>query len=89
MPPIPPTGKRNEGENSEDKLEAMELARLHALGIPVPGVEIRVDASIARVWLEDLSVECEGKGTAVLKDRVKAVVERGVECIAPLWAGGI
>jgi len=67
----------------------MELARLHALGIPVPGVEIRVDASIARVWLEDLSVECEGKGTAVLKDRVKAVVERGVECIAPLWAGGI
>jgi len=89
MLPIPPTGKGAEGDDSEDKLEAAELARLHALGIPVPGVEIRVDASIARVWLEDLSVECEGKGMAVLKDRVKAVVERGVECIAPLWAGGI
>ena len=64
-------------------LEAEELERLHSLGIPVPGVEIKVDKNVAKVWLEDLEVECRN---AVMRDRVKAVVERAVETVAPLWA---
>jgi cleavage and polyadenylation specificity factor subunit 3 len=59
-----------------------ELARLHALGIPVPGVRIKVDKMEARVWLEQLEVEC---GNRVFADRVRAVVERAVEVTAPLW----
>ncbi|KAF2162188.1 hypothetical protein M409DRAFT_69389 [Zasmidium cellare ATCC 36951] len=67
---------------AREKAEATELARLHALGIPVPGVEIKVDETIATVWLEKLEIECK---KAALKDRVKAVVERAVETVAPLW----
>lgn len=62
--------------------EAEEMERLHAIGIPVPGVEIRVDKHVARVWLETLEVECE---YGVLRDRVRAVVERAAETVAPLW----
>jgi len=62
--------------------EAEELERLHSIGIPVPGVEIKVDKNIAKVWLETLEVEC---ANGVLRDRVKAVVERAVETVAPLW----
>ncbi|KAI9752744.1 MAG: endoribonuclease ysh1 [Chaenotheca gracillima] len=77
--------KMEDGDSQNlDDLEAAELARLHRLGIPVPGVEIKVDKHIARVWLEDLSVECASRA---LKDRVQAVVERAVETIAPLWVG--
>ena len=64
------------------ELEAEELERLHSLGIPVPGLEIQVDKYTAKVWLETLEVECN---YAVLRDRVKAVVERAVETVAPLW----
>lgn len=60
-----------------------ELARLHAMGIPVPGVRIQVDKMTATVWLEDLEVECDNK---VFADRVRAVMERAVEVTAPLWA---
>lgn len=63
-------------------LEAEEMERLHAAGIPVPGVQIKVDKNVAKVWLETLEVECSAP---VLRDRVKAVVERAVETIAPLW----
>ncbi|KAK4662492.1 endoribonuclease ysh1 [Podospora pseudopauciseta] len=59
-----------------------ELARLHKLGIPVPGVNIRVDKMEAKVWLEGLEIEC---GNKVFGDRVRAVVERAVEVTAPLW----
>jgi cleavage and polyadenylation specificity factor subunit 3 len=59
-----------------------ELERLHRLGIPVPGVAIKVDKMEATVWLEDLEVECKNK---VFADRVRAVVERAVEVSAPLW----
>ena len=72
-------------ENEDDDLadfEAEELERLHSIGIPVPGVEIKVDKHIAKVWLETLEVECQ---YSVLRDRVKAVVERAVETVAPLW----
>ncbi|KAI9797359.1 MAG: endoribonuclease ysh1 [Piccolia ochrophora] len=63
--------------------EATELKRLHRLGIPVPGIEITVDKSVAKVWLETLEVECANR---TLRDRVQAVVERAVETVAPLWA---
>ncbi|GAB1313570.1 endoribonuclease ysh1 [Madurella fahalii] len=59
-----------------------ELARLHKLGIPVPGVFIKVDKMEATVWLEGLEVESKNK---VFADRVRAVVERAVEVTAPLW----
>ena len=77
-----PTEDGQENENMED-LEAEELERLHSNGIPVPGVEITVDKHVAKVWLDTLEVECT---YGVLRDRVKAVVERAVETIAPLWA---
>ena len=69
-------------EELED-LEAEEMERLHSIGIPVPGVEITVDKHVAKVWLETLEVEC---GYGILRDRVKAVVERAVETVAPLWS---
>ncbi|EEH50497.1 endoribonuclease ysh1 [Paracoccidioides brasiliensis Pb18] len=67
------------------ELESAELDRLHSLGISVPGLEIRVDKHVARVWLETLEVECS---YAVLRDRVRVVVERAVETVAGLWVGG-
>lgn len=78
--------EESEDEDAEEKkLEARrrtELERLHKLGIPVPGVSIKVDKMEATVWLEDLEVECKNK---VFADRVRAVVERAVEVGAPLW----
>lgn len=71
----------DEDEQLRERQQA-ELARLHRLGIPVPGIGIRVDKMEATVWLEDLEVECRNK---VLSDRVRAVVERAVEVTAPLW----
>ena len=72
--------------NDERELEALqnqEIERLHKIDIPVPGVEIKVDKMIAKVWLEDLEVESVNK---VFGDRVRAVVERAVEVTAPLWS---
>ncbi|KAI9711338.1 MAG: endoribonuclease ysh1 [Bogoriella megaspora] len=77
-----PFSQASSEKAADEVAEAKELARLHALGIPVPGVEIKFDSHIARVWLEGLEVECESK---VLKDRVRTVVERAVETVAPLW----
>ncbi|KAL2126115.1 hypothetical protein VTI74DRAFT_1668 [Chaetomium olivicolor] len=75
-----------DAEEKEQRLlrerQATELARLHKLGIPVPGVRIKVDKMEAKVWLEGLEVEC---GNKVFADRVRAVVERAVEVGAPLW----
>lgn len=70
-------------EDELEDLEAEELERLHSIGIPVPGVQITVDKHVATVWLETLEVECS---YGVLRDRVKAVVERAVETVAPLWS---
>lgn len=72
----------DEAEEELADLEAAELERLHGIGIPVPGVEIIVDQHVAKVWLENLEVECSWP---LLRDRVKAVVERAVETVAPLW----
>lgn len=83
----PSTAKEDEGsEDEEAELKAFqneELERLHKIGIPVPGVEIKVDKMVAKVWLEDLEVECANR---VFGERVRAVVERAVEVTAPLWA---
>ncbi|EFE31023.1 uncharacterized protein ARB_02217 [Trichophyton benhamiae CBS 112371] len=74
----------DEPEDEEElrEMEELELARLQSLGIPVPGVEIKVDNHIARVWLETLEVECS---YPVLRDRVRVVVERAVETVADMW----
>lgn len=72
-----------EPEDDEADLEGEEMERLHSIGIPVPGVEVRFDKHVAKIWLETLEVECT---SAVLRERVKAVVERAVETVAPLWA---
>ncbi|KAL2075712.1 hypothetical protein VTL71DRAFT_655 [Oculimacula yallundae] len=76
----------SEGSEEEDReLEALqrkEIERLHKIGIPVPGVEIKVNNAVAKVWLEDLEVEGASR---VLVERVRTVVERAVEITAPLW----
>jgi len=71
-----------EPEYEPADLEAEEIERLQSIGIPVPGVEIRFDKHVAKVWLETLEVEC---ASSILRERVKAVVERAVETVAPLW----
>ncbi|KAG6360190.1 hypothetical protein INS49_011246 [Diaporthe citri] len=79
-------GEGQDEAEEERELEARkraELERLHRLGIPVPGVAIKVDKMAAKVWLEDLDVECGHKAFA---DRVRSVVDRAVEVTAPLWA---
>ena len=83
-PSSDPDEIKSEDEDVEgvEELEAKERARLAGLGIPVPGLEIKVDKHVAKLWLENLEVEC---ANAVLRDRVKAVVERAVETVAPLW----
>lgn len=48
----------------------------------MPGVQISVDKWVAKVWLEDLDVECANNAA---RARVKAVVERGVETVSGLW----
>ncbi|KIV97382.1 hypothetical protein PV10_01138 [Exophiala mesophila] len=73
----------SENEEEVEALEAAERARLAALGIPVPGLQIKVDKYVATLWLETLEVECSFQA---LRDRVKAVVERAVETVAPLWS---
>jgi cleavage and polyadenylation specificity factor subunit 3 len=78
-------GSEDDGSDSEADLREMEnaeLERLHGLGIPVPGIEIKVDKMVARVWLEDLDVECANRAFG---DRVRAVVDRAVEVVAPLF----
>ncbi|KAL7799674.1 beta-lactamase-like protein [Trichoderma ceciliae] len=75
---------KNEDEAKQQLQERQhkEIARLHKIGIPVPGISIKVDKMTATIWLEDLEVECNNK---VFADRVRAVVERAVEVTAPLW----
>ncbi|EFR04250.1 endoribonuclease ysh1 [Nannizzia gypsea CBS 118893] len=77
-----PESDEPEDEEELQEMEELELARLHSLGIPVPGVEIKVDNHTARVWLETLEVECS---YPVLRDRVRVVVERAVETVADMW----
>ena len=81
----PIDGKEDDDDARIEELKAAELSRLRALGIPFPGVEIKVDKHVAQVWLEDLEVEC---ANAVMRDRVRVVVERAVETVAGMWTEG-
>jgi cleavage and polyadenylation specificity factor subunit 3 len=72
----------SESEADIKELQDNELERLHKLGIPVPGIEIKVDKMVAQIWLEDLEVECANK---IFGDRVRVVVEKAVESVASLW----
>ncbi|CAO2652521.1 Nn.00g008040.m01.CDS01 [Neocucurbitaria sp. VM-36] len=76
-------GTQASDDSSLSPADKQELKRLHNLGIPVPGIEIKFDKWVAKVWLEDLDVEC---GNNALRARVKAVVERGVETVSGLWS---
>ncbi|TQW00543.1 hypothetical protein V2A60_001621 [Cordyceps javanica] len=71
-----------DADEALQKRQWKELERLHKLGIPVPGISVKVDSMTATVWLEDLEVE---SSKPVFADRVRAVVERAVEVTAPLW----
>jgi cleavage and polyadenylation specificity factor subunit 3 len=88
IPKLPKLLAEEAGADAKDEeegtreAEKIELERLHKAGIPVPGVEIKVDKMVAKVWLENLEVECANR---VFGDRVRAVVERAVEIVAPLW----
>jgi cleavage and polyadenylation specificity factor subunit 3 len=73
----------SDSEMDVEKQQQAELERLHRLGIPVPGIEIKVDKMVAKVWLEDLEVECANR---VFGDRVRIILERAVEVVAPLWS---
>jgi hypothetical protein len=44
-------------------IEAAELDRLITMGVPVPGIEIRVDKHIARVWLSSCGPSARSAGT--------------------------
>ncbi|KXH60042.1 metallo-beta-lactamase superfamily protein [Colletotrichum salicis] len=75
----------DEEAEQEKKLVARrraEIERLIKLGIPVPGIRIKVEKMEAVVWLEDLEVECSHKAFA---DRVRRVCEHAAEVTAPLW----
>jgi cleavage and polyadenylation specificity factor subunit 3 len=45
-----------------------------------PGVKITIDSLVAKVYFDTLEVECKNES---LRMRVKAVVERAVETVAP------
>lgn len=75
---IQPIAQPKLADSEDDVAAEKELARLHALGIPVPGLEITVDKSVAKVWLEGLEVECANRG---LGDRVRAVCVRAMEVL--------
>ncbi|PWY95295.1 cleavage and polyadenylation specifity factor, 73 kDa subunit [Aspergillus sclerotioniger CBS 115572] len=77
--------EEDEDEDALTELEAVEISRLQALGIPFPGLEIKVDKHVARIWLEDLEVEC---ANPVLRDRIRVVIERAVETVASMWTEG-
>ncbi|KAK6438624.1 endoribonuclease ysh1, partial [Oleoguttula sp. CCFEE 5521] len=75
-------------ETMDEVGRAKELARLHGLGIPVPGIEVRVDGIVAKVWFAGkggdeseaagVEVECKNRGFG---ERVRAVVEGGLKVV--------
>lgn len=81
-----PTTKGEVEETDEVSVEKemqKVLERLHRLGVPIPGVEVKMTEAVrAKIWLEDLSVEC---GNAIFRGRVEAVVKEAVEGVSPLW----
>jgi cleavage and polyadenylation specificity factor subunit 3 len=65
-----------------------ELERLHSLGFPVPGLEIKAGGSVAKLWFGQneagLGLEIE-TGARALKARVQAVVEKVGDGVGWMW----
>ena len=74
--PLEPPKFDTEMENGGEDL-ALSLASDMKFS---PGVKITIDSLVAKVYFETLEVECRNES---LRMRVKAVVERAVETIAP------
>jgi cleavage and polyadenylation specificity factor subunit 3 len=75
--------KHEDNDDTKDDVHVREtdadLTRLRKLGIPVPGIRIRIDPKMdATVWLEHLNVECAHKAFG---DRVRAVLERALDMV--------
>lgn len=64
-------------EITEEEDEDMNLEKMKQV---VPGVQIKIDSMVANVWFETLDVECRNES---LRMRIKTVVERAVETVAP------
>jgi cleavage and polyadenylation specificity factor subunit 3 len=82
--PEPGDESADEDEDEDEATEqavAQEMVRLHGLGLPVPGFEIRSDKHVAKLWLETMEIECSH---AVLRDKLKLTVERFTEAALPL-----
>ena len=77
--PTPSPSPKPEGDTGESVLG--ELEKQLPPGVP-PALRIKVDEHEAMVWLAEVVVECRNPP---LKARVKAVVERAFETVAPLW----
>ena len=43
----------------------------------------RQSLAVAEIWLETMEIECASK---VFAERVRAVVDRSAETVAPFWA---
>lgn len=82
VPSLKESGSDSDNDEAIEVQQALEMERLHRIGIPVPGITIKVDKMEAKVWLEDLEVECTSKAFG---ERVRVVIERAVEVVAPLW----
>lgn len=76
-----PRGSRPENAPKEianaPEGEDMDLDTLNQL---IPGVQIKIDNLVANVWFETLLIECKNES---LRMRIKTVVERAVETVAP------
>jgi cleavage and polyadenylation specificity factor subunit 3 len=83
-PPSASTNPDEDDETAQEKEMQKVLERLHTIGIPVPGIEIQLteEGTSAKVWLEDLRVEC---ANGIWKNRVEAVVREAVDGVSPLW----
>ncbi|OQN96030.1 hypothetical protein B0A48_18021 [Cryoendolithus antarcticus] len=81
---LTPIATPRNAETMDEVGQAKELARLHGLGIPVPGIEVKVDSILANVWFggkgddAGVEVECKNRGFG---ERVRAVVEGGLRVV--------
>lgn len=66
--------------NLDQDMSETDLVRQGDVDVFKPGVEIVIDNLSAKVYFETLEVESKNEG---LKRRVKSIVERAVETVAP------
>ncbi|KAF2396339.1 cleavage and polyadenylation specifity factor [Trichodelitschia bisporula] len=63
-------------------MDGVGSAKLQEMGIPIPGLEVRMGEQVATVSLEDMAVESK---SVVLKGRVEAVMREALEGVGSLW----